>query len=185
MPFAEHFHPLGQINANFSDLEADISNLIWSLIGANKRIGQIVTDRVPFARLLTMLNLLFEERCEDKRLCAELKKLVKRTDKIRKRRNKFVHSVWFTNPTTLRVRRVKVIASEGEMETEDLSVEEMTKFGNDIAFSIIDLDQFRIQDSDPSPNSPPQPSSGPQTAFQAPNSCFANSAFGLGKPLWC
>ena len=147
MPSPDYLQPLGQITANFSEVEADISTLIWSLIGANKRIGQIVTAQLSFPRLLITLSALFKEKCNDEGLRSDLKKLLKRADKINKKRNKFVHSIWFTNPTTLPIRRVKVIANRKQglqTETEDLSVEGMTKFGNEIGSFIFGCIWFKI-----------------------------------------
>jgi len=145
MSTPEYLEPLGQVTANFSDLEADLSFMVWSLIGTNKQIGQIITSQLSFASLVRVLRLLFEEKCEDKKLRAELKKLLKEADSIRVRRNTFIHSVWFTDPKTLRVRRAKVLRSQGEVETEDIDVKEMTKFGNRIGSFILALNRFRVK----------------------------------------
>lgn len=143
-----YLEPLGQINANFSEVEADISSLIWTLIGSNKRIGQIVTAQLSFRKLLDTLSALFKEQYKDEDLQNKLKKLLKQADKINAKRNRFVHSVWFTNPTTLRIRRVKVIANRKkglQMEAEDLSAEELTTFGNEIGSFIFALERFRVK----------------------------------------
>jgi len=145
MSTPEYLEPLGQVTANFSEVEADLSYMVWSLIGANKQIGQIITSQLPFPSLVRVLRLLFEARCRDKKLRAELEELIKEANKINKKRSEFVHSVWFTNPKTLRVRRAKVLRSQGKVETEELSVEEMTELGNRIGSFIFALNRFRVK----------------------------------------
>ena len=65
MAISDYLHPLGQITANFSHLEADLAGLIWSSIGDDKKIGQIVAAQLSFSKLLDTLSSLFRNKCDD------------------------------------------------------------------------------------------------------------------------
>ncbi len=145
MSTPEYLEPLGQITANFSDLEADLAGLVWSLIGEDKKIGQIVTAQLSFSKLLDILSSLFRHTSDDDNLISELDGLIKQAQKIGEKRNRYVHSVWFSgHPNTLRRVKLKASRKKGlRMEEEDINVEELRQFGNEIFSFILTLEEFR------------------------------------------
>ena len=147
MSTSDYLHPLGQITANFSHLEADVSGLIWSLIGDDKKIGQIVTVQLSFSKLLDTLSSLFRHKVKDKGLVDELDGLIKRAQEINDKRNKFVHSVWFAgHPNTLRRVKLKAGRKKGlQMESQDMDEEELRQFGNEIFSFILTIEEFRVK----------------------------------------
>ena len=147
MSTSDYLEPLGQITANFSDLEADLAGLIWSLIGEDKKIGQIVTVQLSFSKILDTLSSLFRHKCDNKDLINELDGLIKRAQEINDKRNKFVHSVWFAGHTdTLRRVKLKAGRKKGlQMESQDMDKKELLQFGNEIFSFILTLEEFRAK----------------------------------------
>jgi len=148
MTNSDYLHPLGQITANFSDLEADLAGLIWSLIGDDKKIGQIVTAQLSFPKLLDTLSSLFRHKFEDKKdWIDELDGLIRGAQEISDKRNTLVHSVWFAgHPNTLRRVKIKAKRKEGlRIQSEDMEAEKLREFGNEIFSFILALDKFRAK----------------------------------------
>jgi len=145
MSTSDHLEPLGQINVNFSDVEADLSSLIWSLIGDDKEIGQIVTAQLSFHKLLDTVSSLFRHKINDKDLINELEGLLVKAKGLSDKRNTFVHSVWFAGqPNTL--RRVKVGAKRKtglRIQSEDMDADKLRQFANEIFSFILTLEKFR------------------------------------------
>lgn len=78
--------------------------------------GQIVTSQLSFARLLTVLQALFEVRVDDQELLAEMNVLVRRASVLEQERNTVVHSAWLSPPDddpTAPVMRLKFNTRRG------------------------------------------------------------------------
>jgi hypothetical protein len=55
----EHMLALGEMTVSFADVEGQISQLIWNLLGDDQKVGQIVTTQLSFRRQLDLLDALF------------------------------------------------------------------------------------------------------------------------------
>jgi len=148
MTTPNYVEALGQININFTDVEADLSSMIWSLIGEDKKIGQIVTAQFfSFHQLLAALSSLFRYRFNDENLIEEMEKLLSAAQEICEERNRYVHSVWFAaHPNTLRRVKVRAKRKEGlRIQSQDMDAEELSQFGQKIFRFIFTIEDFRLK----------------------------------------
>lgn len=102
---------IGRISVAFVDVEAWASFFIWSLIGPDQHVGQIVTSEVSFSRQLDMLVSLFQHRCDDSAKVERLRQLVARLSETEQQRNTFLHSLWtHQSPDLSEALRLKITA---------------------------------------------------------------------------
>jgi len=98
---------LGQVIVRFQLLETSIKKAISLLVDKDDFvIGEIVTNRMDFARMLGLLFTLFSRRFPSDDGIAELEEILKACDQCRVNRNTIVHSFWYPDDdgSGLRVR---------------------------------------------------------------------------------
>lgn len=85
---------LGLITANFQVLEKYTEFFVWSLIGQDQEIGQIVTSQMSFDRICDTLYSLFRYRTQNSEMIKELDNIIQRTFQAEEKRNSVIHSSW-------------------------------------------------------------------------------------------
>jgi len=102
--------PIGLVTVNFAMLEESLSLCIWKLIGAEGRVGQIVTAQLSFRQLVDLFCSLYRFRVRDAKLLAEFERIRKSLHKAEERRNKIIHSQWSAADELGASRRFKAVA---------------------------------------------------------------------------
>jgi len=131
---AETMQAIGLIAARFSLLELTVSALIWTLIGTHQRIGRLVTGRLSFSQLLTLLQLLNNETVEDEDHQRRIKEAISRARKANDRRNEIVHSVWAfaEDPSAITRMKLAVTETKFDFQAEGLTVKQLRAFATRI-----------------------------------------------------
>lgn len=141
-PADEHFRAIGRITVSFSFLEAMISLFVWSLIGEDQRLGQVITAKLSFRQLLDLLSSLYRYRADNPELIEELDTLVTEAAQAAQRRNLVAHSFWAAGDTHETITRVKMTTKRkkglrlqfGQMSVQDL--DEIADFIAEVATRI-------------------------------------------------
>lgn len=97
--------------SGLTELESRLSSFIWSLIGPDQYVGQMITAEMSFSRKLDLLSSLFQYRCMDTQQHNLIKKLVTRLSNVEQERNTVQHSLWIrqsNNPSE--ALRLKITA---------------------------------------------------------------------------
>jgi len=105
---------LGRVTANFAVLEDSVSFFLWSLIGRDQRLGQIITAELSFKATRALLSAIFQHRIVDQVLRDELESLLNRISENEERRNVLVHSSWAAGDTPETRTRIKMTAKKGK-----------------------------------------------------------------------
>jgi len=98
---------IGDIVVSFTLLEDVVQSLTYSLITENQQIGRIIIAGRSFRSLRELLISIYVEKFGKDEEYDELRKLLKRTNKIEEKRNQIVHSVWAAGGTKESIHRIK------------------------------------------------------------------------------
>jgi len=131
---AEAMQAIGLVAARFSLLELTVSALIWNLIETPQRVGRLVTGRLSFSQLLTLLQVLNNETVEDEDYRGRIEKVIRRAREVNDRRNEIIHSLWVFSDETVSITRLKlaVTAKKFDFQTEDLTAKQLRTFATRI-----------------------------------------------------
>lgn len=100
---------LGQAVATYAILESELHSIVHSLLGADQRVGQIVTtEQRSFKGLLNLASALCRYKLGDGR-ADELNAILQRAERAEKRRNDLLHSVWAAGNTKDESTRIKAV----------------------------------------------------------------------------
>ena len=100
---------LGLVSTNYQVLEKYVEFFVWTLIGQDQEIGQILTSQMSFRRLCDTLCSLFRHRVQDSEMVEELEGIIKKAAQAEERRNALIHSSWWgLESTDLPVTRLKI-----------------------------------------------------------------------------
>jgi len=156
----DHFWPkdqlvaIGAVTTAFSALEHTLHFFVWSLIGRDQHLGQIVTAQLPFRTIQGLAGALFHHRYPDSPIQADLDSALKRIAAVEERRNTIIHSVWplSQNPTQLTRFKHRVRRREGyTLVEEQLTADEIMAVASEIS-EVTDVVQnihFRTAEADP------------------------------------
>lgn len=144
----QHFRCIGKVAAYFTLLEEMLSYVIWSFIGSEQPLGQIITAGLSFKQKISLLSSLYLYRMNRDKEPAELKKLLSRATQSEDKRNTILHSVWGgygrrpgkrldtvarIKPTTKRAQRYK---------SQDMTAQDLNEIADFIAEVEYDVDKF-------------------------------------------
>lgn len=91
----EHFRAIGRIVAHCEALHMQMQFMVWALIGAPQRIGQIVTGGTPFKGTVRVLGALVVDRLRShSSLAGEFDQMLRCAEAVEEQRNTVVHSIW-------------------------------------------------------------------------------------------
>ncbi len=94
-----YYKPLGQIVAGWNLTEALVSSIIWHIHKIKSpNVGRLFTYRASSVEKLNMLKVTLENYVSDTVKQTKMLKLQKEADRLRKRRNTFVHGLWGRMP---------------------------------------------------------------------------------------
>jgi len=147
-PTADHLTAMGRITANFAELETMVSFFVWSLIGPDQRLGQIITAGLSFRKLLDLLSNLYRHRHNDSPLIEELNGLIAEAAQAEDKRNLITHSYWAAGDTDETTTRVKVTARRYrglKHQFEQMSVEDLDAIADLIAEARNHISQFMVR----------------------------------------
>lgn len=105
---------LGRVTANFAVLEDAVSFFLWSIIGRDQRLGQIISAELSFKAIRALLSAVFHHRVSDETLRHELETLLNQVSEVEERRNILVHSSWGVGDTPKTKTRIKMTAKKGK-----------------------------------------------------------------------
>lgn len=133
---------IGDLIVWFALLESRIEGLAQNLLAKEQRIGQIVTAEIPCKIVRSLVVSLYKERHGEDKDFAELRKLMRRAEKLEQERNQIVHSMWAAGDTPTQATRIKTTAKESRglhfhfqrMDEKDLTkiVEDIKRLSADI-----------------------------------------------------
>ena len=140
---------IGRISVAFADVEAWVGFFIWSLIGPDQHVGQIVTSEMSFSRQLDMLVSLFRHRCDDSAKIERLRQLVARLSETEQQRNTFLHSLWtHQSPDPSEALRLKITAKRKKglsHAKETVSVSQLHKVAESFQLILGEFSTFMIE----------------------------------------
>src|SRR5205809_6253592 len=110
----DHLRAIGDITVNFALLESSLSTFVSQLIGADQRLGQIITTELSFRNLIALASSFNRFREVAPASVATCEALLNRALKAEERRNAVVHSMWAVGHTPASVTRVKVSAKKSK-----------------------------------------------------------------------
>ena len=100
---------LGLVSANYQVLEKYVEFFVWTLIGQEQEIGQVLTSQMSFGRLCDTLCSLFRCRVQNLEMIEELESTIKKAAQAEERRNTVIHSSWCgLESTDLPIIRFKI-----------------------------------------------------------------------------
>jgi len=148
---------IGDITVSFALLENEIKFFIWSLLGSNQSIGQIITAELSFKKLRAVLISLYKEKYGENDIYKKMRDLMNRAGKIEEKRNQITHSLWGTG-IDLRtgkgtgkdidiVTRFKTTAKEKfglRSKFEDVTVSDLSKIADDIKKLAGEIQDFSL-----------------------------------------
>lgn len=147
-PTTDHLRAIGQITANFAMLEVIVAMSVWSLIGPDQRLGQIITAELSLRKLLDLLSNLYELRVNDPQLIKELKGLIAEASRAEKKRNVITHSYWAAGDTHDIRTRVKMTAKRHKglkHQSEPMSVEDLDDIADFIGEAGNHIKEFMVR----------------------------------------
>ncbi len=90
-----YYKPLGQIVAGWNLTEALVSGIIWHIHKIkNPKMGRLFTYRASSVEKLNMLKVSLENYVSDPAQKTQMLKLQKGANRLRAKRNTFVHGLW-------------------------------------------------------------------------------------------
>jgi hypothetical protein len=152
MKFEGHTTPpylqaIGRICINFSHLESIVESFTWDLIGPDQRLGQILTTERSFRQVRELASCIWLEKFPDPEMRKSFADLLNRIGEIEARRNQIIHSTWYPGESRETITRVKVTAKMNKgyhLVAEQMSVEALNQFAEEIAAANWDVLQFRM-----------------------------------------
>jgi hypothetical protein len=115
----EEVTAVGRVVVNFQHLERTIVRLIWIMAAADENIGQQITARLPFSKILDLLSSVFHYRVEASTMLVRFDNLMSTARQVNEGRNRIVHSWWFTDLDGGAPSRLK-FTSKGAQDTENI-----------------------------------------------------------------
>jgi len=145
-----HLTAIGDITVSFALLEFYHQMLVEYLLFdkssvEQQRISRVISDKLPIHDLESLLVNLFFERCGKKEVARveDFKKLVNRIDKVSKRRNSIIHSIWSIGKDGEKVSRSNTQIQEDQganVQNElDISADELSDFATSIKALAYDI----------------------------------------------
>lgn len=132
----DHLKAIGLITINFGTLESTIAQGVWSLLGLDQRIGQIITAELSFKGLVALFSSLYREKNNDAKALEELNDVIKKVIQAEEKRNVISHSQWGAGDSADTITRIKTTAkiSKGlRHQFENVTVSELMKIADEIA----------------------------------------------------
>lgn len=96
----ELLHALGELIVWFQNAENWMKKFVGVLLDIkDEKLCKIVTSDMPFQPLWHVLMSLYRYREEDKSSVKQFEKLLWTIEQLEKKRNKLIHSGWFSSPS--------------------------------------------------------------------------------------
>lgn len=157
--FADHARLIGIITAQGAVLEAEIETLFGVLMGVRYNQSKIIYYAIMSLppRLNIIQSLISDNYCGNEEIRNHWNILRRSIDNAIGERNRCVHAIWADNPKTHALQR-RGTHSSGNYERRriDMSIEDLTKIGTDLAVIAGQVNQFsgylRSVPISPSPN---------------------------------
>ena len=147
-PTPDHLRAIGQITANFAMLELTVRFSVWSLIGLDQRLGQLITADLSFRKLLDLLSNLYRYRVDDPQVIEELDGLIAEAAQAEEKRNLITHSFWAAGDTHETTTRVKMTVKRYrglKQQSQQMSVQDLDDIADFIAESANHIAQFMVR----------------------------------------
>jgi len=141
----EHLKRIGDITVSFAMLESVLQSLAHSLLGAEQRLGQIVTAELSFKALRALTISLYMQRNGEDAHLQSFRELIKRATDVEVKRNQIVHSLWGAGSDATSITRIKTTAKERQgirFHFENVTAEQLATFTGEIKALAQDLQQF-------------------------------------------
>jgi len=141
----EHLRCIGKVSANFALLEEMVAFCIWSLIGNEQRLGQIITVELSFRQKVALFSSLYRYRVNSSEEPAELKQLLDRATQAEEKRNAIIHALWGTGGAKETVTRFKATAKRAsglKFVSQEMSVQDLDGVADFIAEVVSDVLKF-------------------------------------------
>ena len=136
---------LGRVTAYFSVLEDSIAFFLWSVLGRDQRLGQILTAELSFRALAALTTNVFRHRTDDPSLIGELDAIINRALAIEERRNVAIHSRYAGGRTLTTQLRMKTTAKKSKgigQVFDDISITDLEALAQDMVVLNRDLMLF-------------------------------------------
>jgi hypothetical protein len=146
----EHMQALGEMTVSFADVEGQISQFIWTLLGDDQKVGQIVTAQLSFQRQLDLLGALFRHKIDNGALAKELDQILSKAASAEQERNKLIHSQFIPGTGINSLHRFKATAKRVhglKVQFERLLVKDIndvTEQLNDVALTLFQFQTKKL-----------------------------------------
>ncbi len=150
-----YYKPLGQIVAGWNLTEALVSSIIWHIHKIKSpNVGRLFTYRASSVEKLNMLKVTLENYVSDTVKQTKMLKLQKEADRLRKRRNTFVHGLWGRMPKEQKNWKVFYLKSAEDtwlLKREIVTLLQLTSLAAQTRQLNKDLKEFMLEIGAPPP----------------------------------
>jgi hypothetical protein len=151
----KYYKPLGQIAAGWNLVEALVSSIIWHVHKIKSpNMGRLFTYRANSVEKLNMFKVTAENYLPNLAHKTKMLKLHKEADRLRGRRNTFVHGLWERMPKEHKIWKVFYLKSTDDTWTllrEVVALSDLTALATQIRQLNKDLKKFMVEIGAPPP----------------------------------
>ena len=150
-----YYKPIGQIAAGWNLTEALVAGIIWHVHKIKSpNVGRLFTYRASSVEKLNMFRVTLENYISDPATKTKMFKLYKEADRLRKRRNTFVHGLWGRMPKEHKIWKVFYLKSTDDtylLQREIITLDQLTALAAQIRQLNVNLKKLMREIGAPPP----------------------------------
>lgn len=150
-----YYKPIGQIVTGWNLTEALVSSIIWHVHKIKSPpVGRLFTYRASSVEKLKILKLTLRKYVPDPVTQDKLLKLCNEADRLRGRRNTFVHGLWGRMPNEHKIWKVFYLKDTDDtdfMRRETVTSQQLTDVAAQIRKLNVALKKFMVSIGAPPP----------------------------------
>jgi len=151
----KYYKPIGQIAARWNLTEALIAGIIWHVHKIRSpNVGRLFTYRAGSVEKLNMFKVTLENYVSDPAIQIKMLKLHTEADRLRGRRNTFVHGLWGRMPKEHKIWKVFYLKSPAhtfQLKRDTVALPELNSLAAEIRQLNVDLKKLMREMGAPPP----------------------------------